>query len=156
MSINATLLGQMITFLIFVFFTMKFVWPPIVKALDERKKRIADGLAAADRGVRELEVAKHKAAEMIRDAKIQAASIVDKANKRASQIVEESKLTARDEGDRLLSLAKEEVDKEILSAKAILREQYANIVVAGAEKILGREISAAANTDLINDLVKEI
>lgn len=156
MSINATLLGQMITFVIFVAFTMKFIWPPIVKALEERKLRIAEGLAAADRSVRDLEIAQHKAAEVLRDAKIQAAGLIDNANKRSSDIVEASKNTARMEGERLLLLAQEEIAKEVVAAKAALREQMAQLVVSGAARVLGREIDTAANSVILNDLIKEI
>ena len=156
MDLNATLLGQMITFAIFVIFTMKFVWPPLVKAMEERRKKIADGLAAAERGVRELEIARHKSAEILKEAKIQAASIVDQAHKRATQTIEDAKITARNEGERLINLAKEDIEKEVLSAKSMLRTQAAHIAVTGAERILQQEIDVAANSTLLDDLISEL
>jgi F-type H+-transporting ATPase subunit b len=156
MDLNLTLLGQMITFAILVGFTMKFVWPPIIKAMAERQQKIADGLAAAERGVHELELAHHKAADRLRDAKIQAAEIIDKANKRAGQIIEEAKQQARTEGKRLLVIAQSEIAQEMQQAKQILREQLAGAVIAGVEKILERTIDASANNEIFEKLADEI
>ncbi len=156
MNINATLIGQMITFLIFVLFTMKFVWPPIMKALDERKKRIADGLAAAERSVHELELARHKAADLIREAKIQSALLVEQAGKRASQVIEDAKQEARNEAERLTALGREEIAREVVNAKAALREQLATLIVLGASKIIGREMDTAANSDLLDTFIEEM
>jgi F-type H+-transporting ATPase subunit b len=156
MDLNLTLLGQMITFAILVGFTMKFVWPPIIKAMAERQQKIADGLAAAERGVHELELAHHKAADRLRDAKIQAAEIIDKANKRAGQIIEEAKQQARTEGKHLLVIAQSEIAQEMQHAKQILREQLAGAVIAGVEKVLERTIDASANNEIFEKLADEI
>ena len=156
MEINATLLGQFITFAFLVWFTMKYVWPPIIKALHDREKRIADGLSAAERGVHELELAQHKALELLRDAKIQAADILDQANKRAARVVDESKERAREEGDKLIVLAKSEIENEMIAAKQQLREQIAHIAISGAEKILQKHIDVKSDGHLLSQLVEEI
>jgi len=156
MHINATLIGQMLTFMFFIWFTMKYIWPPVTKALDDRQGKIADGLAAAERGHRELELAQQRAKENIRDAKIKAGEIIDQANQRAHHIVEESKDRARTEGQRLIEVAKAEIDKERETARFELQQRVATIAVAGAERILKHQIDAAANNDLLNDLVKEL
>jgi len=155
-NINATLFGQMITFIIFVAFTMKFVWPHISKALSDRQKKIANGLAAADRSERELELAQHKSADMLRDAKIKASEIVDQANHRANHIIEDAKNKARDEGERLLGLAKEQIDQEVQHAKEQLRQQVAGLAVMSAGKLLGSHIDEAANQALLDKLVNDI
>lgn len=156
MDLNATLIGQMITFALFIWVTMRYVWPPIMKAMEERKQKIADGLAAAERGKRELELAQHKAAETLRDAKIQAAKIVEEAGKRASHIVENANEQARIEGERLIALSKAEIEKELQKAKQQLKSQVAVIAMAGAEKILAHNIDKAANNDLLDKLITEI
>lgn len=156
MDINATLLGQLITFALLVGFTMKYVWPPIIKAIHDRQTRIADGLAAAERGVHELELAHHKAVEILRDAKIQAVDILEQANKRAGRIIDESKDRSREEGLRLIEMAKMEIAQEILAAKQELREKIAIIAVNGAEKILQTHIDAVHDERLLNQLIAEI
>ena len=156
MNINLTLIGQTLTFIVFVWFTMKFVWPPIMTALNERKKKIADGLAAAERGAHEKELAEKKAAEVLHEAKQQAQDIINQAQKRASEIVEESKQTARGEAERIVSAANAEIEQEVNRAREELRGQVANLAVAGASKILKREIDAKANEDLLKDLVAQI
>lgn len=156
MDINLTLLGQFITFAFLVWFTMHYIWPPIMKAMQEREKKIADGLAAADRGHHELELAQHKAAEQLRDAKIHAAEILEQANKRASQIVEEAKERAREEGDRLLAIARGDIDQEVQAAKEHLRNEVAALAIAGAEKILTRSVDAKAQQDLVKQLIAEL
>ena len=156
MEINATLLGQLITFIVLVAFTMKYVWPPIIKAIQERQAKIADGLAAAERGVHELELAKHKAIEITRDAKIAAAEILEQANKRAGRMIDEAKERAREEGEKLISIAKGEIAQEMLSAKQTLREQIAHIAVNGAEKILQKHIDVKSDEHLLSQLVEEI
>lgn len=156
MDLNATLIGQMITFILFIAFTIRYVWPPITKAMDERKQRIADGLAAAERGKHELELAQHKSAEMIRDAKMQSVHIVEEANKRASHIIEESKERAREEGERLLELSNAEIEKELQKAKQQLKNQIATIAMNGAENILQHNIDKAANSELLDKLITEI
>jgi len=135
---------------------MKFIWPPVIKALEDRQAKIAEGLASGERGERALELAEHKVIEQLRDAKLQAAEIIEKANHRGSQLIDEAKVKAREEGLRLLELAREEVQQEVNSAKQALRQQVAGIAIAGAEKILNRNIDEAANRDILDNLIKEI
>ena len=156
MNINLTLIGQSITFVVFVWFCMKFVWPPIMNALHERKKQIADGLAAAERGAHEQELAEKRAKEVLHDAKQQAQDIINQAQKRASEIVEEAKDTARVEGERIIAAANAELEQEVNRAREHLRGQVVSLAVAGAGKVLKREIDAKANEDLLSDLVAQI
>ncbi len=156
MNINATLIGQAISFIFFVWFTMKFVWPPIMSALEERKKKIADGLAAAERGKHEQELAEQRATEVIAEAKQDASNIIAQAQKRANEIVEEAKETARAEGDRIVTAASAEIEQEVNRAKEHLRGQVVSIAVAGAGKVLRREIDEKAHDDLLQDLVSQI
>ncbi|HRK78013.1 MAG: F0F1 ATP synthase subunit B [Aromatoleum sp.] len=156
MNFNATLIGQSITFIFFVWFCMKFVWPPIMNALETRKKQIADGLAAADRGKHELELAAKKAGDNMRDAKAQAAEVIALAEKRAAQIIEEAKMAAKEEGDRQLAAAQANIEQEANRARESLREQVAALAVAGAEKILRREVNAQTHADLLGQLKAEL
>lgn len=152
MNINLTLFGQTISFFLFVWFCMKFVWPPIMQALEERKAKIADGLAAADRGKHEHELAQKRAKDMLVDAKREAAEIISNANKRATEIVEESKGDARTEGERILTAARAEIDKERNQAREELREQVVSLALAGAEKVLGKEINASEHNDYLTKM----
>ncbi len=156
MNITATLFGQTITFFLFVWFCMKLVWPPIMNALAERKKLIADGLAAGERGKHELELASKRAADNLRESKSSAAEVIAQAEKRAAQIVEEAKGVAKAEGDRLIVAAKAEIDQEATRARESLRESVAALAVAGAEKILRREVDAKAHADLLEAIKKEL
>jgi len=156
MNINATLIGQAISFIFFVWFCMKFVWPPIMSALEERKKKIADGLAAAERGKHEQELAEQRATEVISEAKQEASNIIAQAQKRASEIVEEAKETARTEGERIVNAANAEIEQEVNRAKEHLRGQVVSIAVAGAGKVLNRELDDKAHDDLLKDLVSQI
>jgi F-type H+-transporting ATPase subunit b len=156
MNINMTLIGQSITFAIFVWFCMKFVWPPIVSALEARKKQIADGLAAADRGKHELELAAKRASETMHEAKLKASDIIAQAEKRAIQIVEEAKGTAKEEGDRMITSAKAEIEQESHRAREALRSDVAALVVAGASKVLRREINAQAHSELLEAVKNEL
>jgi F-type H+-transporting ATPase subunit b len=156
MNINATLLAQTIMFALFVWFCMKFVWPPIMAALDQRKKQIADGLANAERAKLDLELAAKRSAEILREAKEKVSEIVNNGEKRASEIVEAAKTQAKAEGDRIIAGAKAEIDQEVFRAKEQLRTQVSAIALAGASKILGREIDAKAHNDLLDKLVSEI
>ncbi len=156
MNINATLLGQTIMFAMFVWFCMKFVWPPIMAALEERKKHIADGLAAAERGKHDLELAAHRSADLIREAKEKAAEIIVQSDKRGSEMIEAAKLQAQAESERIVTAAKAEIDQEVFRAKEQLRLQVSAVALAGAGKILGREIDAKAHNDLLEKLVAEI
>ncbi len=156
MEINLTLVVQMLVFIAFVWFTMKFVWPPLVKALEERQAKIADGLAAAERGRKELELAQHRIKDEMKQAKAQASEIIEKANRRAGQILDEAKDDARQEAQHLAKIANEHIAQEVNRAKDTLRKQVATLAVAGAEKILMREIDEQANDALLDNLIKEI
>jgi F-type H+-transporting ATPase subunit b len=156
MNINATLIGQTIMFALFVWFCMKFVWPPIMAALDARNKRIADGLAAAERGKNDLALAAKRSTELLREAKEKVAEVIALGDKRASEIVEEAKAQAKIEGERIVTAAKAEIEQEVFRAKEQLRTQVSAIALAGAGKILGREIDAKAHNDLLDKLVAEI
>jgi F-type H+-transporting ATPase subunit b len=156
MDINATLLGQMITFAIFIWFTMKFVWPPLMNVLEERRKKIAEGLAAADKGRHDLEAAKLQITAELGEAKNQAALIIEHANQRANHMVEEAKDRSRSEGERLLHLAQAEIAQEYNHAKAELLQQVSNLALVGAERILKHNIDAKANQQLLNELIQEI
>ena len=156
MNINLTLIGQTITFIFFVLFCMKFIWPPLVAALDERKKMIADGLAAAEKGKHDGELAKQRVLDTLKDAKVQAQDIINLAEKRASEIVEESKDTAKVEGERIIAAANAELEQEVNRAREQLRGQVVSLAVAGAGKVLKREIDEKANEDLLKDLVAQL
>jgi F-type H+-transporting ATPase subunit b len=156
MNINLTLIGQLLTFVVFVWFTMKYVWTPIMGALEERRKGIADGLAAGERGQHERELAKERAKEVLHDAKGQASDILAQAQKRASEIIDEAKGNARLEGDRILTAASAEIEQEVNRAREHLREKVAALAIAGAEKILRKEINAEVHQDIVDSLAKEI
>ncbi len=156
MNFNATLIGQMVAFAVFVWFCMKYVWPPLVNALNERKARIADGLAAAERGKHEQELARERAREVLHEAKQQAQEIIGRAERRAAEIVEEAKDHARAEGERLLAAARAEIDQEVNRVKEDLRKQVVSIAVAGAEKVLEREVDESTHGELLNKLAAQI
>jgi F-type H+-transporting ATPase subunit b len=155
-NINLTLIGQMVAFVCFVLFCMKYVWPPIINAMAEREKKIADGLAAADRANHDLELAKEKAVERLKEAKEEAAGIIDSANRRANQIVEEAKSTARVEADRVKAAAQAEIEQDINRAREQLRGQVAALSLAGAEKVLGAAIDREAHSELVDKLATEL
>lgn len=146
----------MLVFAVFVWFTMKFVWPPLSKALEERQEKIADGLAAAERGRRELELAQHRAKDEMKQAKAQAVDVIEKANRRAAQIVDEAKGDARTEAQKLAKIAQEHIALEVNQAKEELRKRVASLAVAGAEKILMREVDEKSNSALLDNLIEEI
>ena len=156
MNINATLIGQLIAFVVFVGFCMKYVWPPLMEAIEKRQKEIADGLANAERGQKELELAQDKATEQLRDAKAQAAEIIEQAKKRASQIVDEETQRGHDEREKIIAQGHTEIEAERNRVKEDLRKQVAALAVSGAEKILAREIDAAAQSDIVEKLVAEL
>lgn len=156
MSINLTLVGQAITFLIFVWFTMKFVWPPLVRAMQERQKTIADGLAAAVKGQQELAQAEEKIQEQMRETKQQAAGIIEKAYHRADQIIEEAKEQARVEGDRILLAAQEEMAQSMARAREALRKEVVTLAMQGAERVLNRSIDEKAHNEMLQQLVTEM
>lgn len=156
MNITVTLIGQMVAFILLIWFVNKVLWGPMSQMLDARQKKIADGLAAADKGKHELELAEKRATDVLKDAKVQAADIIAQAQKRAGEIVEESKGTARTEGDRLVTAAKAEIDREINQAREQLRGQVSIIALQGTEKILKREVDAKTHDALLNDLAAQI
>lgn len=152
MNINATLLGQMITFAVFVWFTMKFVWPLLMQAIEERQAKIADGLAAAEKGRHELELAEVRAKELLRERKQQAAEIVAHAQKRANEIIEEAKISARTESERILGSARAQISQDLQEARDKLQREVGQLAIAAAEQILMREVDAEAHQDLVNKL----
>jgi F-type H+-transporting ATPase subunit b len=156
MNFNATLIGQSITFIAFVWFCMRFVWPPIMAALNDRRKKIADGLAAAERGKHEKELAEQRAQEILREAKAQAGEIITRADKRAAEIVDEAKTDARAEGDRIKTAAQAEIEQEVNRVKENLRGQVVSIALAGAGKVLERELNESAHAELLNKLAAEL
>ncbi|MBV7315602.1 F0F1 ATP synthase subunit B [Shewanella sp. NIFS-20-20] len=156
MNINATLIGQTVAFIIFVWFCMKYVWPPLMHAIEDRQKRIADGIADADRAAKDLELAQAKATDQLKEAKATANEIIDAANKRKNQIVEEAKAEADAERARIIAQGKAEIEAERNRVKEDLRKQLASLAVIGAERILERSIDQAAHSDIVNKLVAEI
>lgn len=156
MNINATIIGQAITFAILIWFTMKFVWPPLVAALEERARKIADGLAAAERGKQDLVLAERRSEEALNEAKAKAAEIIALSEKRRNEIIEEARLEAKAEADRVIAQSKAEVEQEVMRAKESLRDRVADLAVAGAEKILRREINAQAHSELLASIRTEL
>ena len=156
MNMNATMLVQALTFIAFIIFTMKFVWPPILAAIEERRTTIANGLAAADKGARSLEEAQVKIASMVEEARAQARTIIDQAQVRANGIVDEARVGATQERERILQYAQAEVEQQINRARDELRAQVAAITVAGVEKILSREIDSRAHQELLDKLAAQI
>lgn len=156
MDINATLIGQVLGFLVLVWFTWKFIWPPLLGAIEQRQKKIADGLAAADRGQKDLEDAKAKAGEIVREARDKAVQVVDQAHKRGNELIDEAKQTAVSEGERLVTAARAEIASESSRARDGLRRDVAALALSGAERLLGREVDAKAHADLLDQLAAEI
>jgi F-type H+-transporting ATPase subunit b len=156
MNLNFTLVAQALAFILFIVFTVKFVWPPLLRAIETRQRTIADGLAEAERGRSSLADAQKQTDVILRDARARAQEIVAAAEKMASQRIEESKSQAKTEGERLLSAAKSQIDQEVQSAKQVLREQVATLAVSGAEKILRREVDAKAHADMLNQLKAQL
>ncbi len=156
MNINATLIGQLIAFVVFVGFCMKYVWPPIMGAIEERQQKIADGLAASERGEKDLELAQHKSTEQLKEAKTQAAEIIEQAKKRGSQIVDDETQRGQSEREKIIAQGYSEIEAERNRTKEELRKQVAALAVAGAEKILERQIDAAAQSDIVEKLVAEL
>jgi len=156
MNFNLTLIGQMISFAVFVWFTMTYVWTPIVRALDARKAKIAEGLAAAERGHHEQELGRKRAVETLQQAKSQAAEVIGQAQRRANEIIEQAKLDARAEGERMLVAARAELDQETNRAREALREKVGELAMAAAQKILEKEINAAAHKSIVDSFAKQI
>ena len=156
MDINLTLIGQSLAMVIFVVICMKLIWPPIINAIEERQEQIAKGLAAADQGAERLQMAQAEAEEIISDARKQATGILDQAHARANEIVAEGKTDGVKERDRQLAAAKAEIDAETNRAREELRGQVSAVALAGAEKILSREIDAQEHEDILGKLAQEI
>lgn len=156
MNINLTLIGQSIAFAFFVWFCMKFIWPHLMNAIEERQKTIADGLAAAERGQQSLETAEAKVDEIVREARERAQEIVDQANARANQLIAEGKEEGERERERQLAAARAEIQQETTKAREELRGQVSAIAVASAEKILQREIDSARHEDILNKLASQL
>lgn len=156
MNITATLIGQIVAFILLIWFINRFLWGPLSSMMENRQKRIADGLAAAEKGRHELEAAEKHAQEQMQEAKNKAAEILAQAEKRANEIVEEAKGTGRTESERIVTAAHAQIDQEITRAREELRGQVVSIAVAGAEKILKREIDPKAHNDLLKDLVAQV
>ena len=156
MYLNATLFAQLTVFIIFGLFTMKFVWPPIMKALDERATKIADGLAAAERGKQSLDLASKRSAETVRVGKEKVAEVLAQADKRGLQIIEAAKVQAKLEADKVIAGAKAEIEQEAARVKELLRERVAELAVAGAEKILRREVDIKAHADMLASIKQDL
>jgi F-type H+-transporting ATPase subunit b len=156
MNINATLFVQALSFAFLIWFAVKFIWPPLNRAIDERNKRIADGLAAAEKGKAALVDAERKGDAAIREARERASGVLGESEKRGGQIVEEAKVAAKTEADRIITGAREQIASEVAKAKTELREQVAALAVAGAEKILQREVDAKAHTEMLSKLKAQL
>lgn len=156
MNINATLIAQLIVFILLVWFCMAFVWPPIVKALDERAGKIAEGLAAAERGKSDFEQAEKRVAELLAQGRQQSQELVSNADKRANEIVEEAKVKAQEKQAEILAKGQSEVDLAMNQAREQLREEVARLAIKGAEQILRREIDESKHADILNALKQEL
>jgi F-type H+-transporting ATPase subunit b len=156
MNLNLTLIAQAVSFALFIWFTVKFVWPPMLRAIEARQKTIADGLAAAEQGRRSLETSTRQAEDAVRDARSRAADILAQAEKRAAQIVDEARNAAKEEGNREKAAARAEIDQAVTRAREQLRDRVASLAVAGAEKILRREVDAKAHADLLEAIKRDL
>lgn len=156
MNLNATILGQAIAFVLFVLFCMKYVWPPLMAAIEKRQKEIADGLASAERAKKDLDIAQAEATDHLKQAKVEAQAIIEQANKRKAQVVDEAKAEAEAERNKILAQAQAEIDAERKCAREELRKQVAMLTLAGAEKIIERSVDEAANSDIVDKIVAEL
>jgi F-type H+-transporting ATPase subunit b len=156
MSFNLTLIAQAVAFALFIWFTVKFVWPPLLRAIETRQKTIADGLAAAEEGKRSLELSNKRADEEIKKARDRAAELLAQAEKRGAQLVDEAKNAAKEEGNREKAAAKAEIEQAITRAREQLRDHVASLAVAGAEKILRREVDQKAHAELLDSIKKQL
>jgi len=155
-SINATLIGQMITFTLLVWFTMQYVWPPLIEALEERKKKISEGLAAAEKGQEDVKLAEKKALKYLKEAKAESANIIALAQKRANDVVEESKGTAKLEGEKMIESARAQIEQEIQHAKETLRKEVSSLALKAAEQILQEEVDKAKHKDMISKVSQQL
>jgi F-type H+-transporting ATPase subunit b len=156
MNFNLTLITQALVFAAFIWFTVKFVWPPLLRAIETRQKTIADGLAAAEQGRKALEVSTKQADESISQARSRAAEVITQAERRAAQMIEEARNAAKEEGNREKAAAKAEIEQQVTRAREQLRDQVASLAVAGAEKILRREVDAKAHGELLDSIKKQL
>ena len=156
MNFNFTLIGQLLAFILFVWFCMRYVWPPMIQILEEREKEVADGLEAASRGKRELEEANAQRAAIVDEAKKEAADLVSQAGQRANQMVEDAKSQAQEEADRIKTSAKADLEQAAKKAREEIRSEVSALVVSGAEKILGSEIDQEKNAEIIEEISKEL
>ncbi len=156
MNINLTLFGQTITFILFVWFCLKFIWPHIIKAMDDRKTRIADGLAAGERGRHEQELAEQRAVAVIREAKDQAKEILAQAHKRGDEIVDDAKGDGRAEGERMLRAAEAEMEQQMNQAREQLRADVVKLALQGAQQVLGRDVDEKAHTEQLDRLAAQL
>ena len=156
MNLNFTLIAQALAFALFIWFAVKFIWPPLMRAIEQRQKQIADGLAAGEQGRRELEAAGKRAHDELAKARGRVGEIIGSAEKRDAQMLDEAKAAAQAEADRIIAAAKADIDQQVARAREMLREQVASLAVAGAEKILRREVNAQTHADLLNQLKREI
>jgi len=155
-NINLTLIVQMFVFALLIWFTMKVVWPLILGPMDERARRIADGLAAAEKGQKDLTQAKSRSDDIIREARVKAVQIVDQAQHRANEVIDQAKTTAISEGERLVAAAQQQIELESSRARENLRKEVAALAVTGASRLLGREVDAKAHAELLNKLAAQI
>jgi len=156
MSFNLTVIAQAVAFALFIWFTVKFVWPPMLRAIEARQKQVADGLAAAEQGRKSLESSSKQAEQAIQAARVRAAEIISQAEKRDAQMVEAAKVAAKEEGDREKAGAKADIEQQAQRAREQLRDQVAALAVAGAEKILRREVDAKAHAELLDGIKKQL
>ena len=156
MNLNLTLIGQLIAFVMFAVFCMKYVWPPIVTAMAERQKRIAEGLDAADKAARDLEQAKSQIEDELKQARSQVTELLEQANKRSSQIVDEAQEKARAEAEKIMASAQAQIAQEAAQAREALRADVAKLAVAGAEKVLQATVDESAHKKLLADLAEEL
>ena len=156
MNLNYTMIAQSITFFVFVWFCWKFIWPPLINAMQERQAAIAEGLAAAERATKDLELAQDRATDQLKEAKEEAAQLIEQARGRANQMIEEAKNDARDEGERLKEAAKADIELELNRAKEALRGQVAALVVSGAERVLAADIDASRHSELLDQLAADL
>ena len=156
MNMNATLLGQAIAFALFVWFCMKYVWPPIMEAIEERQKKIADGLSAAERAAKDLDLAQANASDQLKEAKRAATEIIEQANKRKGQILDEAREEALTERQKILTQGEAELESERKRARDELRKQVATLAVIGAEKILERSIDVEAQKDILDNITAKL
>ncbi len=156
MNLNFTIIGQSITFLVFVWFCWKYIWPPMVNAMKERQKAIGEGLAAAERAEKDLHLARERVSDQLRGAKEEAQQILEQARQQANQMVENAKNEARAEGERLKEAQRAEIEQEVNRAKEHLRGQVAALAIAGAEKVLGASVDATKHGELLDKLAAEL